>query len=189
MDRLFALAEEVAPLLTGQWRYNRLAETRSDVRHANEAVVNDDTQPRRQIVLRSCWDMPGRIQICGSLRESLSHVKITISEQRPARAVAEDINRHLLPGFLQEWQETETRCQARDAEMELYRHQVEVLRKFVPEFHQLYNRSLSGADEFHFRDGSVQLHASYKASLHLSLPFPDLACVLMALYGTGSTDA
>src|SRR6266849_5650122 len=27
--------EEVAPLLTGQWRYNRLAETRSDIRHAN----------------------------------------------------------------------------------------------------------------------------------------------------------
>jgi hypothetical protein len=44
MTRLFALAEEVAPLLTGQWRSNRLAEQRSDIRHANEAVLNDDTQ-------------------------------------------------------------------------------------------------------------------------------------------------
>jgi hypothetical protein len=52
MDRLFALAEEVAPLLTGQWRYNRLAEKRSDVRHANEAVLNDDTQPGRQLVFK-----------------------------------------------------------------------------------------------------------------------------------------
>ncbi len=114
MDRLFALAEEVAPLLTGQWRYNRLAETRSDIRHANEAVLNDDTQPGRQLVLRPCWEAPGRIQIRGSLPQSMSREKITVSEQRPARAVAGDINRRLLPGFLQEWRETETRRQARD---------------------------------------------------------------------------
>ena len=43
MDRLFVLASEVAPLVTGQWRYNHLAEKRSEVRHANEAVLNDDT--------------------------------------------------------------------------------------------------------------------------------------------------
>ena len=94
MTRLFALAEEVAPLLTGQWRYNRLAETRSDIRHANEAVLNDDTQPGWQIVLRPCWDMPGRLQIRGSLPQSMSRVKITVCEQRPARAVAGDINRN-----------------------------------------------------------------------------------------------
>jgi hypothetical protein len=183
MDRLFALASEVAPLLTGQWRYNRLAETRSDIRHANEAVLNDDTQPGRQIMFRPCWEAPGRIQIRGSLPQSLSREKITVSEQRLARAVAGDINRRLLPGFLQEWRETETRRRQREAELELYRHQVELLRKFVPEFHQLYNRSLTGADEFHFRDGTVQLYSSYKATLRLSLPFADLVRVLMALYG------
>ena len=53
----------------------------------------------------------------------------------------------------------------------------------MPEFHQLYNRSLTGADEFHFKDGSVQLYSSYKASLRLSLSFPDLVRLLMALYG------
>src|SRR5712691_11937503 len=183
MDRLFALTEAVAPLLTGQWRYNRLAETRSDIRHANEAVLNDDTQPGRQLVFRPCWNISGRIQIRGSLPESMSREKITISEQRPARAVAGDINRRLLPGFLKEWQEVETRRRQREAELELYRHQVELLAKFVPEFHQLYNRSLTGADEFHFKDGSVYLYSSYKATLRLSLPFADLVRVLMALYG------
>jgi hypothetical protein len=189
MERLFALAEEVPPLLTGQWRSNRLAEQRSDIRHANQAVVNDDTQPGRQLVFRPCWDIPGRVQIRGSLRESLSRVKITVSEQRPARAVAGEINRRLLPGFLQEWQEAETRCRQREAELELYRHQVELLRRFVPEFSLRYNRELSGADEFTFRDGSVQLYSNYKASLRLSLPFADLVRVLMALYGNGSTNA
>jgi hypothetical protein len=52
-----------------------------------------------------------------------------------------------------------------------------------PEFSLRYNRSLTGADEFHFKDGSVQLYTSYKASLRLSLSFPDLVRVLMALYG------
>jgi hypothetical protein len=108
MERLFALAEEIAPLLTGQWRSNRLAEQRSDIRHANQAVVNDDTQPGRQLVFQPCPDKPGRIHMRGSLRESLSRVKIILSEQLPARAVAGDINRRLLPGFRQEWREAET---------------------------------------------------------------------------------
>jgi hypothetical protein len=183
MDRLFALAEEVAPLLTGQWRYNRLAEKRSDVRHANEAVLNDDTHPGRQLVFKPCWEMPGRIQIRGSLPESLSREKITVSGERSARAIAADINRRLLPVFLKEWQEVETHRRQREAELELYRHQVELLTKFVPEFSLRYNRSLTGADEFHFTDGSVQLSSSYKATLRLSLSFPDLVRVFMALYG------
>jgi hypothetical protein len=188
MTRLFALAEEVAPLLTGQWRYNRLAEKHSEIRHVNEAVVNDDTQPGRQLVFRSCWETPGRLQIRGNLPQRLSRVTITVAEQRTARAIAADINRRLLPGFLQEWQHAATQRHQQDAELELYGHQVELLRKFVPEFHQLYTRTLTGADEFYFRDGSVRLYASTNASLRLSLPFPDLVRALMALYGAPSTN-
>ncbi len=171
MERLFALAEEIAPLLTGQWRSNRLAEQRPDIRHANQAVVNDDTQPGRQLVFQPCPDKPGRIHMRGSLRESLSRVNIILSEQLPARAVAGDINRRLLPGFRQEWREAETCRQAQEAKLELDRHQVALLRWFVLEFSLRSNRELSGADEFCFRDGSVQLSSSHKASLRLSLRF------------------
>jgi hypothetical protein len=180
--RLFELTQGVAPLLPGQWRYNHLAEKRSDVRHANEAILNDDIQPGRQLVFRPCWDSPGRIRIAGSLPQGLSKTHITVSEERTPAAVAGDITRRLLPDYLAEWKDTETRRRERESEMELYRHQVDLLRRFVPEFHQLYNRTLSGADEFHFQDGSVQLYSNYKASLQLSLPFEDLVRVLMALY-------
>ena len=73
--------------------------------------------------------------------------------------------------------------------MERYRHQVDLLTKFVPEFSLRFHRELSGADEFFFRDGSVQLYSSYKANLRLSLSFPDLVRVLMTLYGTMPAEA
>lgn len=185
MTPLFTLAEEVAPLLTGQWRYNRLAEKRSNIRHANEAVLNDDTQPGRQLVLRPSWETPGRIRVAGVLPQGLSKTRITVSEQRTSPAIAGDINRRLLPAFLAEWQAAITRRQAREAELELYGYQVELLRQFVPEFHQLYRRDLTGADEFYFQDGALRLYSGYNATVRLSLPFTDLVRVLMALYGRG----
>lgn len=55
--------------------------------------------------------------------------------------------------------------------MELYKNQVDLLRRFVPEFSVQYGRKqLSGADDFWFRDGRLRMFASHaKASLELSI--------------------
>jgi hypothetical protein len=185
MTRLFEVAQGVAPLLKGQWRYNQLAAQCSEHRAGNRAVLNDDTKPRRQIIFRPAWHTPGRIELYGLLPTDYpSNTKITVAETRSVPAIASDINRRLLPGFLAEWTEAEARCQKREAEMELYRHQVDLLRRFVPEFAQYPNRGrLTGSDEFYFRDGRLQLFSSgFKASLRLSLPFDEMVRVLMALY-------
>jgi hypothetical protein len=95
-----------------------------------------------------------------TLKECAGDVKAAANEQCPARAVANDINRRLLPNFLQAWQKAETRRQAQEVELEFYRHQVDLLRRFVPEFEQRYSRLPSGTNKFYFRDGSVQFYSS-----------------------------
>lgn len=186
MDRLFAVAQGVAPLLTGQWRYNQRAAVQSAVRQGNRAVLNDDTQPGRHIVLRPAWQRPGRIEVFGMLPTDYpSQTRITVAETRPIAALAGEINRRLLPRFLTEWTAAEERRQQQAAAMDLYRHQVELLQTFVPAFGPSPNRDrLTGADTFSFRDGRVQLFSSgVKASLRLSLAFDDVVRVLMTLYG------
>jgi hypothetical protein len=101
-----------------------------------------------------------------TLKECAGGVKTAANEQCPARAVANDIN-----------------------ELEFYRHQVDLLRRFVPEFEQRYSRLPSGTNKFYFRDGSVPLYSSYKANLRLSLSFADVVRVLMALYGNTPAEA
>ena len=137
MTRLFAVVHGVAPLLNGQWRDNQLAAQCSEHRSGNRAVLSDDTQPGRQIVLRPAWQTPRRIELYGLLPSDYPRkIRITVAQMRLVPAIAGDINRRLLPGFLSEWTEAKARRQQREAEIELYRHQVDLLRRFVPEFGQ-----------------------------------------------------
>lgn len=190
MERLFTLAQSVAPLLTGEWRYNRLAEERRDYAHGNRAVISDDTKPGRRIVLRPCWRVAHRIEVYGELpSDRSSQTKITVSPKRSARAVASDINRRLLPDFLKEWEQAEAYHEKRTAELERYRHQVDLLKRFVPDFRLLHGgQDLRGDDEFSVPHGTLRMYAGdYQATLKLSLPFEDLVKVLMLLYGPGKT--
>ena len=181
MTRLFEIAQGVAPLLDGKWRYNRLAEENEKSHWQNRAVLNDDTQAGRQIVFSSCWNRKGRIEISGPLPSGrYSKTRITVGETRNIPAIAADIERRFLPGYLKEWTEAEADQQARAETMELYRHQVDILRRVLPDFRQAHGHQLTGYDEFYFTGGKVRLGGS-SADLNLRLPFDDLVRVLMFL--------
>ncbi len=53
MSRLHDIAQGVAPLLEGQWRYNRLAAESEKTHWQDRATLNDDTKPGRRIVFSS----------------------------------------------------------------------------------------------------------------------------------------
>ena len=183
MADLFELTTEIAPLLKGKWRYNQLAEE-NERGYIRRALINDDTQPGRQVVLRPYAPQAGRIQIYGLVPNRSSQTKITVSEKRTARAIAGDINRRLLPGYLSEWEAAQQFHQKREAELDIYRHQVNLLR-FVPGMdRQRGSNTLTGADEFWFEGGSMCLYSGgHKAHVRLSLSFDDLVRVMMVLYG------
>ena len=182
MSRLHDIAQGVAPLLDGQWRYNRLAAENEKTHWQNRATLNDDTRTGRQIVFCSIWNRPERINIYGSLPERYSKTRITVGQGRDTPAIAADIERRFLPGYLTEWDEAEADKRRRAETMALYSHQVDLIRRIAPDFRQAYTQQLTGCDEFYFKGGKVRLSSSgYDAHLELSLPFDKLVRVLIFL--------
>ena len=114
MSRLHDIAAGVAPLLEGQWRYNRLVEESEKTHHRHRATLNDDTLPRRQILFSSIWNRPERIEISGRLPARTGKTRITVGQGRNIPAIAADIERRFLPGYLTEWIQAEA-CQRQRA--------------------------------------------------------------------------
>ena len=182
MTRLHDIARDVAPLLEGQWRYNRLAAESAKTPWGNRATLNDDTKPGRQIVFSSIWNRPERIEIYGTLPERYSKTRITVGQGRDTPAIAADIERRFLPGYLNEWDEAEACKRQRAKTMVLYMHQVDMIRTIAPDFRQAYTQELTGCDEFYFKGGKLRLSSSgYDAHLELSLSFDELVRVLILL--------
>ncbi len=182
MSRLHDIAQGAAPFLDGQWRYNRLAAESTQTHWGNRATLFDATRPARQIVFCAIWNRPERIEIYGSLPERYSKTRITVGQGRDTPAIAADIGRRFLPGYLTEWDEAEADKHRRAETMALYSHQVDLIRTIAPDFRQAYTQALTGCDEFYFKGGKVRLSSSgYDAHLELSLPFDELVRVLMFL--------
>ena len=183
MSRLHDIAQGAAPLLDGQWRYNRLPAESTQTHWGNRATLFDATRPGRQIVFCAIWNRPERIEIYGSLPERYSSkTRITVGQGRDIPAIAADIGRRFLPDYLREWDEAEAAKRQRAETMALYSHQVDLIRRIAPDFRQAYTQELTGCDEFYFKGGKVRLSSGgYDAHLELSLSFDELVRVLMFL--------
>ena len=183
MSRLHDIAQGVASFFDGQWHYNRLAAESAKTHWGNRATLNDDTRAGRQIVFCAIWNRPERIEIYGSLPERYSSkTRITVGQGRDIPAIAADIGRRFLPGYLKEWDEAEADKRRRAETMALYSHQVDLIRTIAPDFRQAYAQELTGCDEFYFKGGKVRLSSSgYDARLELNLSFDELVRVLIFL--------
>ena len=184
MSRLFEIAQGIAPLLDGSWRYNRLEEERHGSEWMDKAVLHDAVCPDRQITVSGIWNKPDRICFRGRVPHGHIRTSITVAKRRDIPSIAEDVNRRFLPGFADEAEAAKACHDHRQAEMENYRHQVDILRRFLPGFRHPHSQTLTGSDEFYFQGGGVRMSAySYGTDVKLSLPFDDLVRVLISIYG------
>lgn len=182
MTRLFDVAIGVAPLLDGRFRYNCLEEEKTTYDWGNRAVLNDDTETGRQILLTNCSRKPERIVVSGRLINGYGRTSITVANSRDIPSIAGDINRRFLPDYLKEWEKRQDEQAERTAKMEAYKHRVDLIRHIVPDFWSRNGRALTGSDEFYFKGGRVRLSCSeYDEELRLSLPYDDLVRVLVYL--------
>lgn len=183
MSRLFEIAQGIAPLLDGSWRYNRLEEARHGSDWMHRAVLHDPACPNRQIIVSGIWNKPDRLCFRGRIPHGHIRTRITVAKRRDIPSIAADVNRRFLPGFADEAEAAKACHDHRQAELEAYRHQVDILRRFLPGFRHSHSQTLTGSDEFYFQGGSVRMYSSgYEAELTLSLPFDDLVRVLMFIY-------
>lgn len=138
-ERIHEIAQEAAPLLTGAWRFNRVRSQAVDKRYVwtSVAIISDDSTPGRAIRLRRCWRNRNRFSISGEIRGSAgsgeSTKRITVDASRESRLIAGDINRRLIPAYLEEWKELEEQESRRRAVQEKLTHRLNLVKRFCPD--------------------------------------------------------
>jgi len=181
-DRALKLAQTVAPRLDGAWRFNRLA---SENHNWNYFVLTDDATPGRQIEIAPYTKYGDqRLEIFGRLDRLGAHSQrsqtITVSQNRSPHSIAADINRRLLPGYLDDWIEREAYIEKSGRESTEHGQKIDLLRRVAPELRASDWREIdNNTTEFRFQYGSVQMWRSYhKTTVTLDLSFAETLQVL-----------
>lgn len=141
-------ARTIAACLPGRWRY---APLRSEIqenwyKHRDnpkaadryDLIIQEDGNQGRAINLRSAWEDESRFCVTGCLGQSRTSHRITVAQSRPAKAIAADIARRLLPDYakaFEEWQADQAekdRCQQQlDLQMAFLRSQWPKMRDYA----------------------------------------------------------
>ena len=184
MSRIEEIARGVAPLLDGSFRFNERAVATNANYWDGRHVINDDEQTGRQLYFSRERLKTDRVAVWGMLpnRRSCS-VRITVSETRTVPAIAEDINRRFLPYFVKEWRTVFEQERARTDQLDMYRHQVNLIKGIVPNLHIPSHSRLEGNDEMYFQNGRLRMYArGHDSELSIRLPFDDLVRLFKFLF-------
>ena len=184
-SELFDLAQAIAPHISGAWRFHRIKSTDRSSDWRSIAIISDDTQPGRHLHISPCWRQAGRLQICGTMPGSTSifQKSITVARTRSGRAIGGDINRRLLPEYLQAWvQRSEDNAQ-RVREAESHQFKQHLMAQSLPGFQDHRQNGSDTQYRSYFCDderglrGHVDSYVHYepaKVRLELHLTFDQL---------------
>ena len=154
-DILKEIAQSVAPRLSGSWKYNALLTEEHSCGWLKLAVVTDNSQPGRAIQFREDMNQRSRVAISGSLPKiSGSHVRsstrITVNPARSGKAIAGDINRRLLPDYLEAWNLRMAEIGNQTEQDEVFLQKIHLLQSFLPDLSP-QGRNAVSAQDFRFR--------------------------------------
>lgn len=192
-EQLFEIAREAAPRIDGAWRFNRI---RSQAIQAwsPTAVITDDTESGREIRIRRSWRNQHRLALWGVLASLGAHPysskQITVNPQRGGWAIAGDINRRLLPSYLDDWEQRKGDLAKAQAKREEFLHKLHLIRTFCPDLRAV-NGDDARSDRFYWRGpaqatGSLRLYPGYdRVGIEISLRFADALRVLALLNNDG----
>ncbi len=188
-DELFEIAREAAPRIDGAWRFH-LLRSQAVRSWSPVAVITDDRQPGRGIRIRRSRRNEHRLSLAGSLppldgRPGFTK-PITVDPQRGGPALAGDINRRLLPAYLQAWERRSQAAAQADAEREEFLQKLALMRAIRPDL-RCRNGDPLRSRAFHWSDpegagGTIRMHPGFdRVGLELSLPFAQALRVLAVL--------
>lgn len=191
-DTLIELAQGAAPHLKGRWRYNALETTNRSRGWLKVAVITDTNQVGRAVELRESVMQSGRVSVSGDIPKLTGQIyrseqTITVSPTRTGRAISGDINRRLLPAYLEEWS-----SRIADNEMQLARNaeflqKLHLIQSFLPTLKSGNGRNFVDSDSFRFRcredlHGQITMYKSYnRIRLEVTLGFDDLLKLAAAI--------
>jgi hypothetical protein len=180
-EQSFRIATEAAPFINGAWRFNNTFT--SQCHRQGCAVLSDDRQPGRAIEFFASWSAKDRITIKGTLPSLGAHDRytnqITVAPHRSGKAVAGDINRRLLPDYLDAWTKRQAEIAADRARVDLHKIKLDMIKSYCPELRARYGGKLEDTHDLRTRFGELRLwYQSQRADLTLALSFDDLIRVL-----------
>ncbi|MEM9422372.1 MAG: hypothetical protein AAF986_07705 [Pseudomonadota bacterium] len=181
-DRIEEIAKGVARLLDGQWIYNHLA----DKNWCTRAELFDQKNRNRVMTFSTIWNKPDRVCIRAFVKETGVSDEITVSQDRTIPAIAGDINRRLLPPFIEKAVQAESDMEQQAVENAAEQLKVDLLKRFLPNF-----RAAQGGRsyQYYFDGGAVELwRYNGKARVELDLDFDNLVRVLHFVYAGESNE-
>ena len=191
-ETLIELATAAAPYLDGQWRFNRLQTNERSSGWLKMAVITDTAQVGRSLELREDMMQSGRVAISGDLlkltgRLYRSEQKITVSPTRTGRAIAGDINRRLLPVYLNEWKERVALNERQSQSNDEFLQKLHLIQSFLPTLSAENGRNLVNSDRFCFRcadnvNGQITMYKAHpRIRIEVSLEFDKLLKLAAAI--------
>ena len=163
---------EIAPLI-GQhlkdWRYNAVLSQESEWRPI-AVFTNDKTKQR--FSMSQCWRDPKRLQFFGNH----SQEKITVSSERDPKAIAGDVARRFLPGFVRDQVEYEARELQRQETAREYAQKIHLLESILGELKQYRSH-----DPIRFDGGSINFCYDNTVEITFRRSFDDV--VKLAIFG------
>ncbi len=127
MNRLHEIAMGCVPFLNGKWRYLK---NEAWTEYRQRAVLQDDTEHGRRIIVSDYYGGEGRLQVTGSFPNRYSNnLKITLGMSRSIPSISADINRRFLSEYLKEWKKAKTLHQQHLDREENLRIRVELLKQ------------------------------------------------------------
>tara|TARA_R110002072_G_scaffold54002_1_gene141969 strand:- start:25 stop:606 length:582 start_codon:yes stop_codon:yes gene_type:complete len=179
MNRPCEIAPTIARLLPGNWRFHQIESQRAS-EHRPGAVIQNDDRTALRIFLNQCWRDDKRLTISGPVPGQHTRYpqerRITVAASRSAEAIAGDINRRFLPGYLKACEAGEKFAEGRNAVERDKELKFSLLKRYLPEMRENRSSRLSHRCRF----GQIDL--SYdRERVHIDgqLPF-DLFIAFLA---------
>ncbi|MCZ4283145.1 hypothetical protein O4H49_20340 [Kiloniella laminariae] len=176
-ERLYILAEDIAPYITGAWIFNKIM-TEKKPGYSHIVILSNKEDRNQNIELCSnVWGHKGRIVIKGILPNQYgSKARITVNPARSGKNIAGDINRRLLPDYKLEILDAHVIKEKKSREETEFNQKINLLKKVTSNLSQRNSR------EYSFNRGVLQMYpGSDTVYLNLNLSFDEAIKVLCLL--------
>lgn len=180
MNRPCEIAPTIARLLPGNWRFHKIESAKTPSFRPGAVIQNDDNTKRR-IFLDQSWRDEKRLTVSGAIEGTTYRFpqgsrQITVAASRSAEAIAGDIGRRFLPGYLTACDVQGKAAEVREAVKRDKQLKLSLLKRYLPEMRENRSSRLSHRCRF----GQIDL--SYdRDGVHIDgiLPF-DLFIAFLA---------
>ncbi len=180
MNRLHDIALGCVPFLKGRWRYLKNEDWAG---YRQRAVLQDDTDRRRQIIFSDYYRGEGRFQVTGAYPVGQGNPpRITLSQCRSISDLGREINRRFLPSYLKHYDQSKSAHLLQIKKQEQLRIRAGLLKQIDPSMRPSHSHHGEVSTDYYLASGKLSLSSySDQVRLDVRLSFDQVVRVLYLL--------